>query len=419
MNRRQLLFALGTAPLWVTGCAHREETPLAYLYGRDWVHGAYELYAGKYASLQKSSEDSSQQAYAVLAQKGVTALDALCEHSALEVIECSAIVRHTPDRLTFTADMTDADRKAAQARWEKARENIQTDYEEIRRLDWALTTLLAQMQRVRSAIDAGRIEQYKLVRRLGTLTAGDKPPFDLPYQVPLEDYRDVLTLLVERLDDDGKRLQRLESDIVTVGLTARATDAGSGSLAANLHKVLLAVITDAQGSAPRLPTFPALDADRARLLAQGKELCASIQTTPEYVAWEKRERTRAFDQVGMLLQTIDAMTGLHVSVVYQQALDIWRGDADYLSYLKTIARMLPGGSHVTAVVEQAILLTDRARKMAGQVQGGLLNLGSDFARGKLGKQLAFFKNQREMDQIKGLVGDSGLMKGALPDLPSL
>jgi hypothetical protein len=284
------------------------------------------------------------------------------------------------------------------------------------------------MPRVRSAIDAGRIEQYKLVRRLGTLSAGDKPPFDLPYQVSQDDYRDVLTLLVERLDDDGKRLQRLESDIVTVGLTARATDAGSGSLATNLHKVLLAVITDAptygSASAPRSPTFPALDVDRTRLLAQGKELCASIQTTPAYVTWEKHERTRAFDQVGVLLQTIDAMTGLHVSVVYQQALDIWRGDADYFSYLKTIARMLPGGSHVAAVVDQAIALTEKARKIAGQVQkgfgdGGLLNLGSDFARGKLGKQLAFFKNQREMDQIKGLVADSGLMKGALPDLPSL
>jgi hypothetical protein len=455
VKRRQLLFALGTSPLWLAGCAHREETPLGYLYGRDWVHGAYELYAGKYASLQRSSEDTTQQAYAVLAQKGVTALDALQKREVPFLLKVDApeasfkIVRDLPDRLTFTADMTEADRAATQARWEKAREHIQTDYEEIRRLNWALTTLLGQMQHIRSAIDAGRLEQFSLVRRLSTLSAGDKPPFDLPYEVSVDDYRDVLYLLIERLEDDGKRLARIESDIVTVGLTARATDAGSASLATNLHKVLLAVVTDAEGSSPRAPTFPALDTDRARFLGQGKELCASIQKTPEYVTWEKHERTKAFDQVGMLLQTLDAVTGLHASVIYQQALDIWRGDADYLSYLKTVVKMLPGGSHVVAVAEQAIALTEKARKIAGQVQAGvgvaqkavaagkrlpgelgkdpgsllalangsgLFNLGSDFARGKLGKQLAFFTSQHELDQVKGMVADSDLMKGALPVL---
>jgi hypothetical protein len=48
--------------------------------------------------------------------------------------------------------------------------------------------------------------------------------------------------------------------------------------------------------------------------------------------------------------------------------------------------------------------------------GGLLNAGSDFARSKLSKQLAFFKDSRDLDQVKGLLGDSSLMKGALPAL---
>jgi len=455
LTRRKLLLGLGTAPLWLSGCVHREDTPLAYLYGPQWVHGAYELYAGKYASLQKSSEEASVQAYSALAQKGVSALDALQTREVPFFVRVDAaessfgVVRDVPSRLTFTADMTDADRQAAQARWEKAREHIQTDYEDIRRLNWALTTLLGQMQRVRSAIEEGRLEQYGLVRRLSTLAAGEKPPFDLPYQVSVDDYRDVLFLLLERLDDDSRRLVRLESDIVTVGLTARATDSGSASLAANLNKVLLAVVTDGQANTLRAATFPGANDDRMKLLGQGKDLYASIQKTPEYMTWEKHERTKAFDQVGSILKMLDAMTGLKTSVIYQQALDIWRGDADYLSYLKTLVKMLPGGSHVAAVAEQAIALTEKARKIAGQVQtgvalaqkaaasgkklgdvpsagsmlglakDGLLNVGSDFARGKLGKQLAFFKDQRELDQVRGFVADSGLMKGVLPDLATL
>ena len=64
-----------------------------------------------------------------------------------------AIQRKVPERLTYTSDMTDADRKAAEAGWKKAREHIHHDYEEVRRLDWALTRLLEQLQRIRNAIE--------------------------------------------------------------------------------------------------------------------------------------------------------------------------------------------------------------------------------------------------------------------------
>jgi hypothetical protein len=465
VNRRTFVLTLGSAPLWLpAACAHHEETPLAHLYGQDWVHGAYEMYAGKYAALQTSSEDATQNAYAMLAQKGVTALAALQTREVPFFIRVDAadqggeqgfvVTRDVPSRLTYTADMTADDRAAAQAQWEGAREHIQTDYEEIRRLDWALTTLLAQAKQVRSAIDNGKIEQYRLVRQLSAMSEGEKPPFDLPYQVSVADYHDVMTLLLERLDDDATRLARVESDIVTVGLTARSTDSGSGSLAANLQKVLLAVVTDAAATSPRAATFPQTGDDRAKLLARGNDLYASIKATPEYIQWEKEERTKAFDQLGQMLALLDSVTGLKTSAIYRQVLDIWRGDADYLSYLKTIVRMLPGGSELAKVVDEAVTLTEKARKVATQVEkgiatakaaidtgkklanggvppvtasglvelangSGLLNAGSNFARSKIDKQLAFLKNQRELVELQGLLGESTLMKSTLTTIPGV
>jgi len=455
-NRRTFVLALGTAPLWLpVACAHHEETPLAHLYGQDWVHGAYEMYAGKYAAIQTSSEQATKNAYAMLAQKGVVALEALQTREVpffIRVDESERgfkIARDVPERLKFTADMSDADRTAAQARWEAAREHIQTDYEEIRRLDWALTTLLSQTQAVRSAIENGKIEQYHLVHQLTVMEAGEKPPFELPYQVSVDDYRDVLTLLIERLDDDAKRLGRVESDIVTVGLTARSTDSGSASLAANLHKVLLAVVTDASASTPRAATFPRSNDDRGQYLAKGKELCASIKASPEYAKWDKEENAKAFDQLGKMLSLIDSMTGLKVSAIYRQVLDIWRGDAE------TLASVLPGGGEVAKTLVSAIELTDKARKIAGKVQtgiataktavdtgkklanggvpsaanassvvelangSGLLNTGSNFARSKMEKQLAFFKDQKELTQIKGAIAESSLMTSTLANVPGV
>ena len=140
MRRRAFLGALGTSPIWLAACAHHEEAPLAHLYGPDWVHGAYELYAGKYASIQTSSEEHTKNAYAMLAQKGIGALDALQTREVPFFIRVDQseqgfdIARDVPERLKFTADMSDQDRQTAQAKWEKARETIQTDYEEIRRL---------------------------------------------------------------------------------------------------------------------------------------------------------------------------------------------------------------------------------------------------------------------------------------------
>ena len=66
-------------------------------------------------------------------------------------------------------------------------------------------------------------------------------------------------------------------------------------------------------------------------------LQAKIEGTPEFVAWKKAETEKQLAALGAFLQALDTMTGLPTSSVYRTVLNIWRGDHDYLSYLKTIA----------------------------------------------------------------------------------
>lgn len=459
-SRRAFTLALGTSPLWLPSCGRPPETPLAHLYGPEWVHKSYEMYAQKYQGVQVGAETESQNAYKVLAQKGVTALSALQSRDVPffarvdENAQGFVIERNVPERLTFRAGMSDEERKDATVQWEKAREFIHVDYEEIRRLNWALTTLLQQLQSVRSAIEHGKIEQFEIVRQLTALGDGGKPPYELPYQVTPKDYEAILVLLLERLDDDKKRLARVEADIVTVGLTARATDSGSASLAANLEKVLVAVVQDTEATPPREAAYPLAQDARDPLLAKGRALYASIKATPEYVEWEKRERTKDFEQIGAFLQVFDMATGLNVSAVYKQMLAVWRGDADYLSYLKTAVGFLPFGAKVMQVVNEAVEYTEKARKMIATAQkavgtardvvaavkraqdtlkngdpkdvvaqaakeSGLLNTATSFATRQLDRQLAFFKDRDEVKRVEGWLGETKLMRAALPSIPKL
>ena len=306
--------------------------------------------------------------------------------------------------------MSETDRRKTKVAFDKAREHLHTDYEEIGRLDGALTVLLKQLQRVRWAIDEGDREEFRLVRQIATQEAGEPPPFPLPYGVRPEDYREVLHLLLERLDDDTRNLTSLEASIVSVGLVARATDANSGSLSANLHRVLLAVTKDAEKTVPRPATYPSEDA-RQKAMARGKTLVAEIRRDPLYLKWEKRERTGDLDRIGSLVALLDGVTGLPVSSVYRQAVDVWRGDADYLSYLRTVAGLIPGGSLLAKTLQEAIAVTDKARKVIATVDAtlsgellqaqlqqrgaGLLNADSVFARERLGKQLVFFERAQD------------------------
>jgi hypothetical protein len=442
------LIALVSSPPLIAACGGRPpETPLAHLYGHEWVQGAYKLYATKYVEVQTSADTSSSDAYRVLAQKGIVSLDELQSRDVPFFIKVRegekqfAIQRKVPERLTFTADMTDADRKAAEVAWKKGREFIHHDYEEIRRLDWALTRLLEQLQRIRNAIEEGRIEQYRLVEQLAELKKDPtKLPYELPYQVAPKDYEEILLLLLERLEDDKTRMQAIEADIVTVGMTVRATDANSATLAASIRKVLLAVVED--GSAkPRAALFPESSDERAKFLATARELQTKIETSPEFAAWKKEEREKRLAAIGAFLSALDAMTGLPTSAVYRTVLDIWGGDRDYLSYLKTIATLVPHGGQVLKVVTEAIEYTDKARKIGGTVvaavktaqsgklediaqkalsdgKGALLNTGSRFALERADKQLSYFKDKLEVDKVKDALDQTNLVRQAMPSLPA-
>lgn len=449
------LIALVSSPPLIAACggSRPPETPLAHLYGSEWVHGAYKLYSGKYADVQVSADEGSKDAYRVLAQKGIVALDALQSRDVPFFVRVDAggsafsIQRQVPERLMFTASMTDADRRAAEAAWKKARDHVHSDYEEVRRLDWALTRLLAQLQRTRSAIEEGRLEQYRLVDQLVELRKDPGGlPYALPFQVTAKDYEEILLLLVERLDDDRARLGRLEADIIAVGMTVRATDAGSATLAASIRKVLLAIVED--GTVPvREALFPADEGEKAGLLERGKALAAKIEASPEFDRWRTEEREKKLAAFGAFLHALDAMTGLPTSRIYRVVLDVWSGDRDYLGYLQKIASIAPFGGKVTAVINEAIDYTVKARKIAGTVvatvdsakrtgslssdalvtaatevatkeaKGLVLNTASRFAVERADKQLSFYTDDAEVKRVADALSETDLVQKAMPFIP--
>jgi hypothetical protein len=444
------LIALVSSPPLIAACGGKPETPLAHLYGKDWVHGAYGMYATKYADVQVSADASSQDAYRILAQKGIVSLDELQKREVPFFIKVDdgekqfKIHRKVPERLVFTADMNEGDRKLAELAWKRAREHIHTDYEECRRLDWALTRLLEQLQRIRNAIEEGRVEQYRLVEQLVDLRKDPKSlPYELPYQVTPQDYEEIILLLIERLEADRARLTMMEADVVAVGMTTRSTDANSATLAASLRKVLLAVVEDGSVK-PRAPDYPQTDEDRRKYLATAKELAQKIEQSPEFAKWKADEREKKLAALGAFLSALDAMTGLPTSQVYRTVLDIWRGDRDYLTYLKTIAGFVPRSGAVMKVILDAIDYTDKARQIGGtvvatvktvastdleaaaaqvkgqaiaQAKGVVLNTASRFALERADKQLAFFKDKLEIDKVKDLLDQTDMVQKAMPSLP--
>lgn len=464
-TRRQLLGGFATFPLvalvssppLIAACGGKPPAaPLAHLHGQEWVHGAYELYATRYAQVQTTSEASAQDSYRVLAQKGVVALDALQTREVPFFIRVApddrsfSMERKVPERLMFTADMNEEGRKQAQEAWKKARDHIHTDYEEIRRLDWALTRLLVQLQRIRTAIEEGQHEQYRLVEQLIELRKDPKNlPYELPFAVQPKDYEDILLLLIERLEDDRGRLLLMEADIIAVGMATRATDANSATLAASIRKVLLAVVED--GAIPmRSARFPGGPEEKAKFLDKARTLATTIEQSKEFARWKFEEREKKLAAFGAFLSVLDMATGLPTSQVFRTVMSLWKGDGDYLTYLKTIASLMPRGGAVARTITDAIEYTDRARQVAGvvvavakskqglstdalvsqlraevtarvQAQGGareiVLNTASRFALERADKQLSFFKENAEVAKVNDLLSQTGLMKDALPTIP--
>lgn len=437
-GRRAVLAFAASAP--IVAC-RKPETPLAHLNGESWVHGVYELHAKRYLDVQTGAEVSSHGAYRVLAQKGVNALEGLQVREVPfymrvdQTTNAFKIERNVPERLTFTADMSEADRAAAQAGWKKAREHIHTDYFEINRLNWAMTTLLQQLVGIHTSMEEAEIEQFKIVRDLADLRGGSNTPYQLPKGVSRTDYEDVLLLLLVRLEDDRRRLAVIEASIAAVGLTSRSTDAGSGSFAENIQKVLLAVIRDAEATAPKAAIFPKEKSAHQKASQEGRAIQTDIEKSPEYVAWKRNEEAKQLEKVGVLFSIADAITHLPTSAVFQSIVTVWRGNGDYLDYLKTIARFVPHGGAVGKTVLDAIAITDKARKITRAVSkgnltdaagaaisdqaGAVLNTATQFGRARLDKQIAFLTDQKELADVREAVRSTELVTKPMPAAASV
>ncbi len=446
--RLGLSMATTLAPLGglslLAGCGAREpETPLAHLYGRDWVHGAYRHYADVYIEVEGRARQQSTGSYKILSQRGVTSLTNLQAREVPFHIRVAKdeqsfrVQRDLPERLTFRAGMSQADRDVATKHWKLARDHIHQDYIEIRHLDYALGNLLSQVQALRIAGDEGRVEQYRICRQHLELSQGGELPFELPYQVSRADYVQVLELLVLRLERDRKRTAALESSMVTVGLTARATDAGSGSLAQNLTLTLLAVTRDAEAMERQSAEYPQGEALAADLqVASG--LVHQIQDSAEFKTWLAAQR-EAEDQLGQLLVILDAVTGLPTSAVYRQMMRLWRGEADYLDYLSTAVMLLPGGSEAARIVKGAVERTQEYRatyrkavRLVGDVRevkqrlargeldvgGMLLNTGSQYARERLDRQLVYLRDTTQLEEAQRELESLDALRGPIPEVPT-
>lgn len=433
LTRRELMQLIALASLGGAGCARPPRTPLAHPSGEQWVHGVYEMHARHYHDVQLGAETSSHGAYRILAQKGVSALDGLQAREAPFFIRVQAenrfeVERTIPERLTFTAEMTAAERQSATEAWKLAREHIHTDYFEIHRLNFALTTLLAQLVSIHSAMEQAETEQFKIVRELAELRGGAPTPYQLPAKVQRGDYQEVMLLLLARLEDDRRRLAVIEASIAAVGLLSRSTDAGSGSLAANIHKVMLAVIRDAEATKPRPAEFPKQPATRKELLATARDLAAEIEASPEYLTWKRNEEQKAIDQAGVLFAAIDSVTHLPTSALFRTVVGIWRGDGDYLNYLKAVATIVPGGGELAKTVGRGVEMSERVRRVTRRVRSGstealmeeagaLLNTRTRFGRERLGRQIALLSDQRELGEVSEAIATTELVTQAMPAVP--
>ena len=468
LSRRSLVTGAALIPFsgGFVGCGggnkNDPDTPLAHLYGKEWISGAYGLYAAKFAGVQTTARERSFDAYRVIAQRGIISLDALQQRDVAFYIRVSddestyEIARSVPDRLTFTADMTDADRATATAAWKKARENIHHDYEEIQHLNGSLAELFGQLRAIRNAIEESIKEQYRFCVQLDALkTDPNAIPFQLPYQVTPKDYEQILLVLLSRLGNDQERLALLESHILAVGFVARTTDAGSGSLSPNLRKILLAVVED--GKAPlESADYPQAADERAKMTADGTKIRDRIIVSLEFIRWVKDEKEKKYAAIGQALMYLDMMTGLKTSVVYRTAINIWKGEKDYLVYAKTLVELIPHGGEVAKMLAQGLEYTEQARKYGsialdvyktykdgklptqdelvarvkseaisrGQKElskgeSALFNAGSKFALDRLPKQLSFLKDKQEMAKVTDLFNQTDLMTSKIPGMAAL
>ncbi len=357
------------------GCAHRSKTPFDHLYGPQWCQGVYKGYADQWDGLRMGTEIAVRESYGVLTREGVSALDRLQSRStpfyvlADPVSDRFVIRREVPDRLMFTADMSAQDRERAQTEFDASREHIASDYSDVKRLEWALNGLLDQLVRVGSAMQSANREMFNIVQIRQALREGELP-FELPYQVTVKQYDDVLLLVLGRLEKDVNDLKNLESGIMAVVLAVRATGDGSGSLTGNIEAAVLAAVLDGDNAASNRysPVMP--DGEQwIALRMRGDQGFTRILADPTYGEYVAAKGGIGPDPLGMVLSLVDSVTGTKLGSVAKQVRSIMDGEKpDFFELLKSAASFVPRGTMVGQMLGKAVDLTDTFQKTVKKVQ---------------------------------------------------
>jgi hypothetical protein len=419
------------------GCGHKQKTPFDHLYGNAWCDGVYAGYAERYEDVYRGAGESARSSYSYLVQDGAVALTRLQSRGTpffVGIDDASgrfSIRREVPERLTFTADMTEEDRRIATEQFEIARQHLAEDYTDVQRLELALNGLLDTLTVIRNLIDQTVQESYNLTQIRLAMREGELP-FEMPYQVTPKRYDDVLVLLLARLEQDLADLRALESGMLAVVLTARATDSRGQSLAGNIEVAVLASVEDQQqATARRLPpAMPAGDLWTAQR-GVGEAAFGRIQADPAYQQFAAAKTTGP-DPIGAVLSVIDAAYGTNLAGAARAVRQmIEGGDADYFALLKGVASLAPAGSVVGSVLDKAVMLTDTYRKavatvdkaqaMAGKIQnagdalGQLQGASPEWLINQAGSvdgamnQIVFIKDEAQRADVQQQLKGFGLL----------
>jgi hypothetical protein len=363
-------------------CAHKQKTPFDHLYGEGWCQGVYQGYAERYEVVYQGAGERARGSYTYLVREGVAALTRLQSRGTPFFVGIDpasgrfSLKREVPERLTFTADMTDEDRRRATAQFEQARQHIAEDYTDVERLEHALNGLLDTLTGVRGVIRQTEEELYNLTRIRESLKRGE-PPFELPYQVTLKRYDEVLVLLLARLDQDLSDLEALDSGILAVVLTARATDARGQSLTGNIEVAVLASIEDLNAARERRlpPVLPSGEVWIGQAHA-GEEIFARIAADPAYKQYAAAKGSIGPDPIGAVLSIVDSVWGTHLTDAASAVRNmIEGGEVDYFALLKGAASLAPRGTMVGDMLDKAVELTETYQKAVATVDQALAAAG--------------------------------------------
>lgn len=385
MNPRPTISLLALAAIalfLVCGCAHKQKTPFDHLYGEGWCQGVYQGYAEKYESVYRGAGQSARASYSYLVRDGVGALERLQSRGTPFYVAIEpgtgrfALRREVPERLTFTADMSEEDRRRATEEFERAREHLAEDYSDVQRLEHTLNGLLDTLTGIGGVIQATEQEAFNLTRIRQSLKQGE-PPFELPYQVTLKRYDEVLALLLARLEQDLNDLRALESGILAVVLASRATDSRGQSLAGNIEVAVLASVEDlATSHERRLPPVMPTDEVWIAQTHVGEQVFARVVADPAYQQYAAAKGSVGPDPIGAVLSFIDAAYGTHLAEAVGAVRNILEGgEADYFALLKGVASLAPRGTVIGSVLNKAVELTDTYRKVVSTVDQALAVAG--------------------------------------------